>query len=313
MAAFDYSDGGFPASPATDDTLAMKGTTYKFNGSAWEVQTGGTTSFVYTATSGQTAFTGADSNSKTLAYTAASLHVFLNGVLLDAADYTATDGTTVTLGTGASTGDTLQVVAYGVLVAAGGGGGGSSPSNPTGLVSGRYYTGLFDSTANSAATLPTGYVFYNPVMVHEDCTIDELCLTIDGGTGNSGDLAQMAFYGPVPDDLNSVPHLVTTATFAVDSGYAKTISITPLTVTKGIYLYSVTTNTASLGIRRHMGASKHINHMVGVNTPSFQGGCYGAEWGTNTVSTWPHSFPSTINASQAAHGGDAWQFKYGVQ
>ena len=126
MAIYDYSSGGFPASPATDDTLAMNGTTYKYNGSAWEVQTGGTTSYVYTATSGQTAFTGSDSNSKTLAYTAASIHVFLNGVLLDAADYTATDGTTVTLGTGASTGDTLQIVAYGVLVSSGGGGGGGA-------------------------------------------------------------------------------------------------------------------------------------------------------------------------------------------
>ena len=131
MAAFDYSDGGFPASPAADDTLAMKGTTYKYNGSAWEVQTGGTTSFTYTATSGQTAFTGADTGSKTLAYTAASIHVFLNGVLLDAADYTATDGTTVTLGTGASTGDTLQVVAYGVLVSSGGGGGASAVNDLT--------------------------------------------------------------------------------------------------------------------------------------------------------------------------------------
>ena len=125
MAIYDYSSGGFPASPVTDDTLAMKGTTYKYNGSAWEVQTGGTTSFTYTATSGQTAFTGADTGSKTLAYTAASIHVFLNGILLDAADYTATDGTTVTLAVGATTGDTLQVVAYGVLVSAGGGGGGA--------------------------------------------------------------------------------------------------------------------------------------------------------------------------------------------
>ena len=122
MAIYDYSSGGFPTSPVTDDTLAMKGTTYKYNGSAWEVQTGGTTSFTYTATSGQTAFTGADTGSKTLAYTAASLHVFLNGILLDAADYTATDGTTVTLAVGATTGDELQVVAYGVLVGSGGGG-----------------------------------------------------------------------------------------------------------------------------------------------------------------------------------------------
>jgi len=125
MAVYDYTSGGFPASPASGDTLAMKGTTYSYNGSAWEVQTAGTTSYSYTATSGQTAFTGADTGSKTLAYTAASIHVFLNGVLLDAADYTATDGTTITLAVGATTGDTLQIVAYGVLVAAAGGGGGA--------------------------------------------------------------------------------------------------------------------------------------------------------------------------------------------
>jgi len=122
MAIYDYTSGGFPASPASGDTLAMKGTTYSYNGSAWEVQTAGTTSYTYTATSGQTAFTGADTGSKTLAYTSGNVHVFLNGVLLDAADYTATSGTTITLATGAVTGDTLRVVAYGVLVASGGGG-----------------------------------------------------------------------------------------------------------------------------------------------------------------------------------------------
>jgi hypothetical protein len=122
MAIYDYSSGGFPSSPVTDDILAMKGTTYKYNGSAWEVKPVGTTSFTYTATSGQTAFTGSDTGSKTLTYTVASIHVFLNGILLDAADYTATDGTTITLAIGATTGDTMQVVAYGVLVSAGGGG-----------------------------------------------------------------------------------------------------------------------------------------------------------------------------------------------
>jgi len=151
MAIYDYSSGGFPASPAADDTLAMKGTTYKYNGSAWEVQTGGTTSYTYTATSGQTAFTGADSNSKTLAYSAGNTHVFLNGVLLDAADYTATDGTTVTLGTGASTGDTLQIVAYGVLVSSGGGGGGWTTITSGTITSGNNVTHL-DFTG-----IPTSY------------------------------------------------------------------------------------------------------------------------------------------------------------
>jgi len=94
--------------------------------SKWEPTTSASSeSYTYTATSGQTAFTGADTNSATLSYTVGKIHVFLNGILLDAADYTATDGTTITLAVGATTGDTLQVVAYGVLVGSGGGGGGT--------------------------------------------------------------------------------------------------------------------------------------------------------------------------------------------
>jgi hypothetical protein len=225
---------------------------------------------------------------------------------------TSTMADTVLIGAGTT--ERLKIDSTGLYVngsstALGGGG----PSNPTGLVSGRYYTGLYDSETTSANTLLTNSVFYLPFMVHEDCTIDELCLTINGGTGNSGDLAQIALYGPVPDNLTSVPFITKTATFAVDSGYGKTLSITAQTVTKGIYLYSVTANTASLSIRKHNSQTKYINHMVGVNSPSWQGGCYGAQWSQNTVTTFPHSYPSTISASQVNHTSDAWQFKYGVQ
>ena len=55
------------------------------------------TNFLYNATAGQTSFTGNDANSATLAYTAGSIQVFLNGVLLTAEDFTATDGTTIVL------------------------------------------------------------------------------------------------------------------------------------------------------------------------------------------------------------------------
>lgn len=46
------------------------------------------------------------------------LDVFLNGVRLDPADYTATNGSTVTLGSAATAGDTLGIVAYGTFVLA---------------------------------------------------------------------------------------------------------------------------------------------------------------------------------------------------
>ena len=69
-------------------------------------------SFKYTASSNQTTFTGSDADSKTLAYTAGQIQVYLNGVLLDATDYTASNGSSVVLGSGATSGDILMVLNY---------------------------------------------------------------------------------------------------------------------------------------------------------------------------------------------------------
>ena len=59
----------------------------------------------FTATSGQTSFA-------TGGYTPNFLDVYLNGVKLASADYTATNGSDVVLASGASTGDILEVVAF---------------------------------------------------------------------------------------------------------------------------------------------------------------------------------------------------------
>jgi len=59
----------------------------------------------FTATSGQVSFSCSG-------YTPNFLDVFLNGVKLAAADYTATNGSDVVLATGAATGDILEVVAF---------------------------------------------------------------------------------------------------------------------------------------------------------------------------------------------------------
>ena len=59
----------------------------------------------FTATSGQTSFA-------TGGYTPNFLDVYLNGVKLASADYTATNGSDVVLTTGAATGDILEVVAF---------------------------------------------------------------------------------------------------------------------------------------------------------------------------------------------------------
>ena len=66
----------------------------------------------YTATSSQTTFSGSDANGNTLAYVSGSFDVFLNGVLLDATDFTASNGTSVVLASAAAANDILTVLAY---------------------------------------------------------------------------------------------------------------------------------------------------------------------------------------------------------
>jgi hypothetical protein len=64
---------------------------------------GGYTRTNYTATAGQTSFTAA--------YTPGYVQVYLNGVLLDITDYTASSGSSIVLGTGAASGDAVTIVA----------------------------------------------------------------------------------------------------------------------------------------------------------------------------------------------------------
>ena len=69
--------------------------------------------FIYTADSGQSAFTGADNNSSILNYTANNILVQVNGVIqVTGVDYTATNGSTVTLTEAADSGDAIVISAF---------------------------------------------------------------------------------------------------------------------------------------------------------------------------------------------------------
>ena len=70
--------------------------------------------FIYSATAGQTSFSGSDANALTLTYAdGAYVDVYQNGILLKpSTDYTATSGTTVVLVTGASLNDVIEIIAY---------------------------------------------------------------------------------------------------------------------------------------------------------------------------------------------------------
>jgi len=67
--------------------------------------------FQYAATAGQTSFSGLDSNGATLAYTAGSVEVGVNGLWIPPSDYTATDGSTIVLSSPSQAGDVVYVFA----------------------------------------------------------------------------------------------------------------------------------------------------------------------------------------------------------
>jgi len=81
-------------------TFAVNGTTVDISVSAGTTRTVST----YTATSGQTTFSAT--------YNVGYVDVFLNGVKLSENEYTATNGTSIVLDTGASLNDIVEVVGY---------------------------------------------------------------------------------------------------------------------------------------------------------------------------------------------------------
>ncbi len=99
------------------DTSANELKVYKSSGwaAAGSTVNGTSNRFEYTATAGQTTFTGADNNSATMAYDAGFIDVYVNGIKLANSDFTATSGTSVVLGSAAAVNDILSVVAYGTF------------------------------------------------------------------------------------------------------------------------------------------------------------------------------------------------------
>lgn len=76
-----------------------------------DVRSFGKVQFDFTATQGQTAFTGADDDGKTLGFTEGQIQVYVNGILMDASDYTTSNTNTVTLVSAANLNDIITVVA----------------------------------------------------------------------------------------------------------------------------------------------------------------------------------------------------------
>ena len=73
----------------------------------------------YTATAGQTSFSGAGSEGVTLSYKDSNyVDVYQNGVKLGDADYTSTSGTAIVLATGATANDLVEIIVFDAFSAA---------------------------------------------------------------------------------------------------------------------------------------------------------------------------------------------------
>lgn len=98
----------------------------------------------FTATAGQTTFTPPS-------YSVGFINVYLNGVLLGSADYTATNGTTVVLATGASAGNILTVESFQI----------SSVANAIQNTAGSVSSSNIVAGAVTPAKLSTGGPYWN--------------------------------------------------------------------------------------------------------------------------------------------------------
>lgn len=124
--------------------------------------------FYYNATAGQTIF-DSDLRGRNLSYTEGGVMVFLNGVMLAPAQYTATDGTTVVLDSGASLSDEITVVKFGLGSS---GGGGLTYAGDRALFGGGY--------GSSAAAAINTIQYYD--------------ITTPGNASDFGDLDQVLLY-----------------------------------------------------------------------------------------------------------------------
>ena len=128
--------------------------------------------YQYTATASQTTFQDSDANGNVLSYDADYILVHYNGVLLPSADYTATDGSSVVLATGADSGSIIGIAKWGAAAGSSSGGSSFTWGGDRAVISGGYNT---TSLAGS-----------NVIQYYD--------ITTTGNATDFGDLVQAAYY-----------------------------------------------------------------------------------------------------------------------
>ena len=134
-----------------------------------DIRSFGRTKFDYTASQGQTAFTGADDDGKVLAFTTGQINVYVNGILMDDSDFTTTGTGTVTLASAANLNDVVNVVSFESNI----------PDNDYVPASGGTFTG--NITASGTLGVTGAVTASNGLTVDDDGATP---LTVDRATSN---------------------------------------------------------------------------------------------------------------------------------
>jgi multidrug efflux pump subunit AcrA (membrane-fusion protein) len=178
--------GAFASDPTTDndgDPLAAGMLYYNtsadvlrvYSGTAWQdagsAVNGTSNRATYTATSGQTTFA--------IVYDVGYVDVYLNGVkLIAGTDYTATNGTSIVLTTGATLNDLVDIIAFGTFNVA------NALTNADIGVTVQAYDA--DTTKNDVAnTFTANQTFDNGIIEEYNATGTSGAVTVDLDTGNN--------------------------------------------------------------------------------------------------------------------------------
>jgi len=215
------------------------------------------TVFKYTATSNQTTFTGADDNSTTLSYNPNSMIVTYNGIVLEnVSEYTATNGTSVVLTSGATVGAEVNIIAFEDLA----------------------YSGVMPTTGGtfSGAVTVDGAFTSKGIDDNADATTINIDasenVSLDGAPPASSDTGNLTLKGA--STLNWTTHqanIATNATFNSAWKYITTNFATLFTQSSGGFrFYTAASDTAGNNISWNQKVTILNDGKVGIgiNTPT---------------------------------------------
>jgi hypothetical protein len=160
----------------------------------------------FTATAGQTTFS-------VPSYTAGYIDVYRNGVMLGSADYTATNGTTVVLASGATAGDLVEVISF-------------------------YVSSVLNAIPAVANAVTTSYI--------NDGAVTKAKMAASGAWAPAGTVLQ------VVQGTTSTPVTISSTTYT-DTGLTASITPTSATskilvlVSQQVYIYATAADNVSAG------------------------------------------------------------------